>query len=182
MTDVTGNLRASDVDREAVSERLRIAAGEGRISLEELDQRLERAYQSKTYAELDVLIADLPTNGVLASTDEPLVLKVRSGNAQQVGHWVVPRHITADCAWGNIKIDFTQATCAHSEVTLAATCGAGNILVIVPRGWSVRVEQVTTGMGSVVNKVTDAPRPGLPVLRVSGHVGMGNIKFKHPRR
>jgi hypothetical protein len=183
MTDVTENLRASDADREAVSERLRIAAGEGRIDLEELDDRLDRTYKAKTYADLNQLIADLPSaTGALAAGEEPLVMKTRSGSFQQVGQWIVPRHITAECAWGNIKIDFTQATCRHQEVLLHATCGAGNIVVIVPRGWHVLIDRVTNGMGNVTNKATDPPVSGLPVLRVTGHVGMGNIRLKHPRR
>lgn len=182
MTDATGNLRASDADREAVSERLRVAAGDGRISLEELDERLDKAYRAKTYAELDELLADLPVMAHVAAAEEPLTLQTRSGHVQQVGPWVVPRHITADCAWGNIKIDFTQATCDQREVLLDARCGAGTILVIVPRGWTVRLEKVTSGMGNIVNKANDAPVPGLPILRVVGQVSMGTIKFKHPRR
>lgn len=187
MTDVSGNVRASDADREAVSERLRIAAGEGRISLDELDERLEKTYAAKTYAELDTLIADLPAghaagHAATAVTDEPLVLKTGAGSVQQVGSWDVPRRITADCTWGNIKIDFTQANCPRAEVLLHATCGAGNIVVIVPRGWTVALDSVTSGMGHVVNKATAPAVPGLPVLRVSGHVGMGTIKFKNPRR
>jgi uncharacterized protein DUF1707 len=53
-------LRASDVDREHVTERLRQATGEGRLATEELEQRLEAALCARTYDELDVLVADLP--------------------------------------------------------------------------------------------------------------------------
>jgi hypothetical protein len=186
MTDAIGNVRASDADREAVSERLRIAAGEGRITLEELEERLDRTYAAKTYAELDALIEDLPrvapSTAVMAAATEPLVLRTGSGSISQVGQWTVPRHIVAECTWGNIKIDFTAATCPHPEVLLNVTCGPGNVVVIVPRGWAVVVENVTTGMGNVVNKITSVAEPGLPVLRVNGRVGMGNIKLKHPRR
>jgi Domain of unknown function (DUF1707) len=182
MTDISGNLRASDADREAVSERLRVAAGDGRISLEELDERLDKAYKAKTYADLDVLIADLPTGAVMASTEEPLLLKTHSGSVQHVGQWIVPRQVIADCTWGSIKIDFTQATCRHQEVLLNAKCGAGNIVIIVPKGWGVLIDRVTTGMGSISNKATAPTTPGMPVLRVTGSVGMGTIKLKHPRR
>ena len=53
-------LRASDSDREAVAERLRAAAAEGRIVAEELEERLATALRARTYGELDVLVADLP--------------------------------------------------------------------------------------------------------------------------
>jgi hypothetical protein len=53
-------LRASDQDREHVAERLRTAALEGRLTSEELEERLGRAYAGRTYGELDELLADLP--------------------------------------------------------------------------------------------------------------------------
>ncbi|MDH2427456.1 DUF1707 domain-containing protein [Sphaerisporangium sp. TRM90804] len=182
MTDVVGNVRASDDDREQAAERLRVAAGEGRISLDELNERLDATYRAKTYAELALVTSDLPGGLALSSTEEPLVLRSHSGSIQQVGEWVVPARLVAECGWGSLKIDFTRATCRHREVALDATLGGGGMTVIVPRGWTVRVENVTTGMGSVVNKA-DAPSvAGMPVLRVNGRVGMGTLKFKHPRR
>ncbi len=53
-------LRASDADRELVAERLRQAATEGRLSADELDERLGSALSARTYGELDRLVADLP--------------------------------------------------------------------------------------------------------------------------
>jgi DUF1707 SHOCT-like domain len=53
-------LRASDADRENIAERLRRAAGEGRIVAEELEERLETAFSARTYGELDAVVADLP--------------------------------------------------------------------------------------------------------------------------
>lgn len=57
-------LRASDADREQVAERLRHAAAEGRLLTEELEDRLGAALSAKTYAELDAIVADLPTGEV----------------------------------------------------------------------------------------------------------------------
>lgn len=53
-------LRASDADREQISERLRHATGEGRLSAEELEERLEAVFSARTYGELDAVVADLP--------------------------------------------------------------------------------------------------------------------------
>ena len=58
MTDLA--LRIGDADRERVAERLRQAAGEGRLSPEELEERLEAAFAARTEAELTPLVADLP--------------------------------------------------------------------------------------------------------------------------
>jgi hypothetical protein len=54
-------LRASDADREGVAERLRGAAGEGRLTADELEERLEAAFSAQTQAELEPLTADLPS-------------------------------------------------------------------------------------------------------------------------
>ncbi|HMJ95105.1 MAG TPA: DUF1707 domain-containing protein [Thermoleophilaceae bacterium] len=53
-------LLASDADREVVAERLRGAAGEGRLTPAELEERLEGAFSARTDAELEPLVADLP--------------------------------------------------------------------------------------------------------------------------
>ncbi len=58
MTDV--DLLASDSERDEVAERLREAAGEGRMTPEELEQRLGHAFGARTRGELDALVADLP--------------------------------------------------------------------------------------------------------------------------
>ncbi|MFB7756943.1 DUF1707 domain-containing protein, partial [Streptomyces sp. NPDC056121] len=87
-SEVGARARAADSDREAVSERLRVAAGEGRIDLAELEERLERAYASKTYAELEALVADLPAGGRPGA--DTLVLKTHMSAIKQAGPWVVP--------------------------------------------------------------------------------------------
>lgn len=56
------SLRASDSDREHVAEQLRCATAEGRLSANELDERLEVLFAARTYGELDALLADLPVS------------------------------------------------------------------------------------------------------------------------
>jgi hypothetical protein len=58
------SLRASDADRDAVAERLRRAAVEGRLEPDELEQRMHLALRARTYGELDRLLADLPAQPV----------------------------------------------------------------------------------------------------------------------
>jgi hypothetical protein len=53
------DLRASDADREATAERLRVAAAEGRLDHEELEERLNLAYSAKLCSELGLLTADV---------------------------------------------------------------------------------------------------------------------------
>ena len=53
-------LLASDADRERVAERLRTAAGDGRLTPAELEERLESAFSARTETELEPLVRDLP--------------------------------------------------------------------------------------------------------------------------
>jgi hypothetical protein len=55
-----GEMRAADADRQAVADRLRGALEEGRLDLHEYDERLQKAYAAKTYADLNGLLDDLP--------------------------------------------------------------------------------------------------------------------------
>jgi hypothetical protein len=55
----TPDLRASDADREAAAERLRVAAHEGRLDPIELDERLSVAYGARWCSELTTLTADV---------------------------------------------------------------------------------------------------------------------------
>src|SRR3954452_14442327 len=58
------SLRASDADRDAVAERLRRAAGEGRLDPDELEERLHSALRARTYGDLERLLNDLPAKPV----------------------------------------------------------------------------------------------------------------------
>jgi DUF1707 SHOCT-like domain len=61
-----GQLRISDQERDGVVEELREHTVAGRLTAEELDQRLEAVYRAKTRADLDVLRADLPVSSAAA--------------------------------------------------------------------------------------------------------------------
>ena len=57
--EFTRDLRASDADREAAGERLRVAALEGRLDPMELDERMTAAYAARWCSELTELTADV---------------------------------------------------------------------------------------------------------------------------
>jgi hypothetical protein len=177
------NLRVSDADREHILELLQKAVAQGMLTLDEFTERTDQALASRTRGELNSVVIDLPgvVHTEVAPADKPMVLKTRAGTVKQNGVWEVPSTITAECTMGTVHVDFTQARCAHKDVTLRATCGSGTVLVIVPRGWLVRMEDVSSGMGNVVNKANDPANPAMPTLHVHATVGMGTIKLKHPR-
>jgi Domain of unknown function (DUF1707)/Domain of unknown function (DUF4190) len=59
-------MRAADVDRDRVVEILKVAFSEGRLSKDEYDDRVEAALSARTYADLDLLVSDLPAGQMMA--------------------------------------------------------------------------------------------------------------------
>lgn len=197
------SLRASDSDREQVAERLRIAAGDGRLDFDELDERLEAAYRAKTYAELEPLVADLPgaldrpppapspSASVLREPDRMRVgghpldstaIAIFGGTTRK-GRWVVPRRMQSFALCGGVDLDLTEAVLEDREVTINATAIFGGIDIVVPDGVAVR----TTGVGIFggfdgVND--DGGTPGAPLIRVTGMTLFGGVtvKRKRPKR
>lgn len=180
-------VRAADADREAVAERLRLAAGEGRINFDELDERLGYAYNAGTYGQLRALVADLPADPAAGSSLEPLAepetlaLRTKAQNLKQSGHWVVPQRITAETASGWITIDFTQATCGHREVAVEAVAQSGWIRLILPDRWAARISPGSTNTSHIRNKAPETPEPGAPTVIVTGHPAAGYIRIRQRR-
>lgn len=170
-------LRAADADREAVAEQLRTAAGDGRLTMEELDERLGLAYAAKTYGELELVVRDLPDTAPARSADaEPLTLTAPLGDIKRLGPWRVPSRIVAKAGAGTIKLDFTDAILSSTEVLIEARANAGDVVLLVPEGWDVR------SSGAVKDRTEAWPRSGAPVLHVKGSVVLGEVIVRHPRR
>lgn len=78
MTD--RGIRASDMDRESVVTILRDAHAEGRLTLDEFQERVSAAYAARTWGELADLTADLPVQPVLSLRDQGAPGQPRAGD------------------------------------------------------------------------------------------------------
>ncbi|MFD7667976.1 DUF1707 domain-containing protein [Streptomyces sp. NPDC059788] len=175
-----GDLRASHSDREAVVERLREAAAEGRVDLAELDTRLEQALTAKTFADLAPLTADLPRSVSVADPGEPLVLKGGFHGAARVGRWEVPAHITAHGGMGGVRLDFTRTGCRLPEVEVEVYGEMAGVTVVIPEGWAANTDGVAPGLGTLRDKTTPERLPDTPLIRLTGSVGMAGVVVRHP--
>ena len=185
-------LRASHEDRDRVIEALRVAAGDGRLTAEELDERVESAFSARTYGELAALTSDLPAGGeaiapmpgsVPASVKDVVRLECRSGHVSRVGRWVVPRRIEARVTSGSIKLDFTEAAIAHRSIEIDAQVRSGSLTIITRPGIAVDTDDVAIGSGHVkVRAPWGAQVPVRLQISVSGRVGSGHIVARPPRR
>jgi hypothetical protein len=191
-------LRISDADREQVTERLREAAGEGRINLDELDARLDATYAAKTYAELEVITRDLPVEGsashaasgsgtlpvsrIGGTPKSRLSVAILSG-ARRKGTWVVPPVHTAVAFLGGVDMDLRDASFSEREVRIRVFAILGGVDIVVPDDIEVEVAGVGI-MGGFDHRESRTGLPNAPRLRITGFAFMGgvNVKRKSKRR
>jgi hypothetical protein len=84
-------MRASDVEREQVVALLRNAATEGRLDMDELDERTASAYAAKTRGELTELLIDIPAAHLPARQPSGgLKLPKAPGRARFTSRWSAP--------------------------------------------------------------------------------------------
>jgi Domain of unknown function (DUF1707) len=184
-----GQLRASHQDRDRVVELLRVAAGDGRLTPEELDERLESALTARTYAELAALTTDLPA----ASSPHPGVdtpppkemirIDCGTGRATREGRWVVPRRMEIKVHSGEVKLDLTDAVISAATLRIDADVYTGRLKLITKPGIAVDTDEVGVHSGEV--KVRAPWGPDVPVtlrIEVAGHVHSGQIVTRPPRR
>jgi Domain of unknown function (DUF1707)/Cell wall-active antibiotics response 4TMS YvqF len=186
-----GNLRASDADRERVADVIRQAAGEGRLTMEELDERLDAVYAAKTYAELEPITRDLPqTPGGAAPAPVPAGDPQRFGaeptshgafailgGFSRKGDWVVPEEFTAFAFMGGGEIDLREARYAARTATIHAVTFMGGIEVTVPEDANVRVTGIGI-MGAFDHQSGGTGEPGGPTIIVNGVAFMGAVEVK----
>jgi Domain of unknown function (DUF1707) len=184
-----GELRASHEDRDRVVEVLRVAAGDGRLTAEELDERLEAALTARTYADLAVLTRDLPSGpgpapGAPSVVRKDLVrIDLRSGHTKREGRWLVPRQLEVRITSGHAQLDFTQAVISERSLHIDAEVRSGSLTLLTKPGIVVDTGDLAVRSGHV--KVRAPWGPDVPVIlhvTMSGKVGSGHITARPPRR
>lgn len=173
------DVRASDAEREAVIEQLREAAAEGRLTMEELTDRIEAAAGAVMRSDLDVLTRDLPVPGVTVTAPVTNARERSMGDVKRSGAWVVPAHSEFRSWTGNIQLDLRQATISAREIVIDAYTPFGTIDLLVPEGVQVEV-RADAKLGTL--KRRDHPAaPGAPRVILTGGTMFGTIKVRHKR-
>lgn len=199
MVDDPSQLRISDDDRHKVAELLRSAAGEGRLDMDELDERLESAYSAKIYADLVPIVADLPgaasQTPVIRPSGQPAAPRpqpsanlpvqatrhrnsfVIMGGSERSGVWEVGRDYNAFCLMGGVDIDLRRAVFAEPEVEIMANCIMGGVDIVVNAYTHVIVDGIGImgDFSQTRDKVPAEVGPDSPVVRVKGVALMGAV-------
>ncbi|MFG2624825.1 DUF1707 domain-containing protein [Streptomyces sp. NPDC048473] len=196
-------MRASDAERERIAETLREAVAEGRLEMEEFEQRLEAAYKARTHGELEPLVRDLPAPGAavapLGAAPVPAGSAVRwadrigkpatSGGAfafwggfGRRGNWTVGRRFTAFAMWGGGEIDLREANFEDREVVIRCFAIMGGMQVTVPPELNVEVRGIGImgGFGEH-SKDEGVPSPDSPRVRITGLALMGGVGVERKR-
>ena len=195
--------RVSDLEREEVADILRDAAGEGRLSYTELEDRLETLYASKTYGELVELTADLPTGPRARTQNVPSttpqyggamvetgpVINVFMSESKRMGNWLVPQRQEVNAVLGDVTLDYTEAQIPFDEITIDVKSILADVKIRVPQNAIVLLDSNPI-LGSVSEqeaglKAVPDPnaQPTAPKrFHIRGTAILGEIKIKRGPR
>jgi hypothetical protein len=196
-------MRVSNDDRERVARVLHDAMAEGRLTVTELEERLDKVYAAKVFRDLEPLVRDLPVGGQApqlpvpqaAAAPPPAVshriggrgtssaaVAIMSGSVRK-GAWTVPPTFSSFALMGGVQIDLTDARFEDAETTIQAFAFMGGIEIFVPDDIAVQVNGVGF-MGAFESRVNDQgqPRPGVPLVKVNGLAFWGGVEVKRKKR
>ena len=182
-------LRASDADRERVVAVLAEAAGDGRLTLEEHSERVQRAYGARTLGELAGLTRDLvPPGAQPLQLDDSRTVTAFFTTVRREGRWVMPDRLSVTAVGGQVVLDLREALLQGMYTIVHATLVGGSLNILAPEGVSVRVtaSRYSSRMGDDLN-----PRPGAsnraakgggsPQIEVRTFSVAGHVRVHTPR-
>lgn len=154
------DVRASHEDRDRVVDALRVAAGDGRLSAEELDTRLERALSARTVGELSGLTADLPN---IPAAKEVLVIRQHAGKYVQRGRWLVPARIELHTQLCRVTLDFTHAVITSGVLRINADMVHGKLVIVSTPGIEIDADGLALTYSKLKLRAKDAADPRLRI-------------------
>lgn len=196
-------MRASDRDRQLVADVLTAAYADGRITRDELDERLSSTWAARTFGDLTPITHDLtgsraitqyttPTPVVRSSSAAPDAVAIAPPGAAQSTYTAIMSTINPQSGvalrsrtnvtsvMGEVKLDLRGGSMESNECQLSVQCIMGSLTITVPAGVSVRDEMVKIMAETKMKGLV--PEAAGPVLVLTGTVFMGEIKVLGPDR
>ena len=178
---VSPGVRASDADRDRVADVLCAAAGDGRLTADEFDERLEAALSSRTLDELAVLTADLTggpgrSSAATAQAEDVMRINKHGGSVRRTGRWVVPRRLELRSSWCDVGLDLTNAVITHDSLRIDMNVQGGSLILLIRPGTVVDADSLTVRYTYVT--VGPSAEPGAPVVlrvQLAGRMCYGQI-------
>jgi Domain of unknown function (DUF1707) len=181
-------VRCSDQEREATVSLLCEACAEGRLTLEELGDRVDRAYTATVRPELDGLVADLPGPSAVVPAPSPVPAAATRwwvspiGGYRRRGHFRLPGHQVVVTLLGGTAIDLRGAELSGPTATITVVSVLGGADVVVPAGIPVDVSGFSVLGGRDV-RLGGRCAPGAPTvhLRLFSVLGGSRVRTKGTR-
>jgi hypothetical protein len=184
------DLRASDTDRDRIVAVLNAAHGDGRLTLEEHDERVSAALSARTLGDLAGLTTDLvmPGGQPIQLDNGPVLNGVPLINAlfrreSRSGRWVVPADFMVNAVGADVTLDFRESILTDRHTIVRAHAVAGSVHMFVPDGVTVTVDG-TMIFGRQKGAMAHQLPPALdqPLIEVRARVLVGEILVKAPPR
>ncbi len=174
-------MRASNSDRERVSEVLRSAVTDGRIDMEEFEERLDRVEAARTLGELPEITSDL-----LPAEEQPIQLDPEPmvswfTTLTRRGRWVALPDEQAGAVCGRTEIDMREALLTHNHHRMTVSTFLGRVVIDVPEGVEVRLNGWSF-LGRRSTNARDSTMSRPPVLEIDGFCLFGTVRVRAPRR
>ncbi|MFD8281332.1 DUF1707 domain-containing protein [Streptomyces malaysiensis subsp. malaysiensis] len=191
-------MRASDAERERIAEVLREAVAEGRLDMEEFEERLGAAYAARTHGQLEPLVRDLPVPGSAVpappSPGDHTGWRERIGGPptskwavaimggfQRKGTWTVPRAFTAFALMGGGEIDLREARFEDRDVVIRCFALMSGVQIIVPPDLETHVGGIGL-MGGFDHTGSADGDPAGPRVTVTGLALFGGVGVERKLR
>ncbi|WP_104479457.1 DUF1707 domain-containing protein [Actinokineospora auranticolor] len=177
------DFRVSDAEREHVVGVLQKAIGHGLLSLDEFSTRTDTALASKTRAELNSVLVDLP--GVVnrepgsPTAAPPVEFRTTMSSIRREGPWVVPREMTILNRMSSSDFDFTEAVITHAEVRIHLDVAGGSVELLLPERSRCVANDIEVVAGAVKNKARNETGGG-PLFVLTGRVKAGSVEISRP--
>ena len=156
-------MRASHADRDRVVDALRTAAGDGRLTAEELDSRLETALSARTVGELAALTEDLPAIPAAQGRDL-LIIEQHGGKYVREGRWHVPARIELRTQECRVTLDFTEAVITANRLQVGTDMVHGKLFLITTPGIVIDADGLNLTYSKL--KLRSGNRASDPHLRI----------------
>jgi hypothetical protein len=182
--------RASDTDRERVTDLLRAALADGRLDPGEFHERLDAALAARTTDALAPLTADLTavpgSSGALAlppagPARERLVIRERHGIVRRDGRWALPRRLALRTAWSDVMLDLTRAVPRGPELVIEMRVRGGRVELVLAPGMMVDANELKVRFGKLaISRDAGDGTPETLHVRLAGRMRHGRIEARWP--
>jgi Domain of unknown function (DUF1707)/Cell wall-active antibiotics response 4TMS YvqF len=176
----TPAVRASDAEREAAMARLRDAAAEGRLTFEELADRIEAADGAVMRDDLERLTEDLPAAPSTEAAPLPTRTSTVFGDVRRAGTWTVPAEGKWESLFVDVVLDLREARVSGPEARIDAGTIFGKVELLVPEGVEVEVRSRTL-FGDIKQEAAEAAPPGAPRILLTGGTVFGDVRVRSQR-